>query len=140
MAMLLPMSYKLIKHNTSQSSHPQTQTCLRHGLHPPFFLFHNSSFSFLFLLSYPLLIPRLHSIVMRDTNVNKSHRQAFQAHASSDSPPLSKIPVDISARWDNKMNLHIILWTDIKHIFKNAAYILNDGVAVPFMTDDDFNE
>ncbi|KAF8939684.1 hypothetical protein BGZ58_008979 [Dissophora ornata] len=77
---------------------------------------------------------------MRDTNANKLHRQAFQAHSSPDSPTLYKKPVEISARWDNTMQQHIILWTEVKYIFKDAEYILSDGAVVPFMTDKDFNE
>ncbi|KAF9354905.1 hypothetical protein BGX26_007218 [Mortierella sp. AD094] len=54
-----------------------------------------------------------------------------QPHSQSDI-------VSIKPRFDSKTGEYIILWNDILMTFKNASHIRIDGVAVPFLTDDNF--
>ncbi|KAF9356327.1 hypothetical protein BGX34_009989 [Mortierella sp. NVP85] len=60
-----------------------------------------------------------------------SFEQAFRTKSSTG---LTTIPT----RLDNKTGKHIILWKDIQQYFTNAQGVLNDGKAVLFLTDDDF--
>ncbi|KAF9364644.1 hypothetical protein BGX34_000880 [Mortierella sp. NVP85] len=57
--------------------------------------------------------------------------QAFRVESSS------KI-ITIPARLDPKSGKHIVLWRDVQQIFVNARAVLNNGEAVVFLTDDDF--
>ncbi|KAK3820114.1 MAG: hypothetical protein J3Q66DRAFT_166969 [Benniella sp.] len=57
--------------------------------------------------------------------------QAFRVESSS------KI-ITIPARLDPKCGKHIVLWRDVQQIFVNARAILNNGEAVVFLTDDNF--
>ncbi|KAF9345207.1 hypothetical protein BGX26_003398 [Mortierella sp. AD094] len=44
----------------------------------------------------------------------------------------------IPARLDSKTGQHIILWMDIQQIFKNVDCVMNNGVLVLLLTDDNF--
>ncbi|KAF9356328.1 hypothetical protein BGX34_009990 [Mortierella sp. NVP85] len=46
--------------------------------------------------------------------------------------------ITIPTRVDNKTGNRIILWKDVQQYFKNAQGVLNDGKAVLFLTDDNF--
>jgi hypothetical protein len=44
----------------------------------------------------------------------------------------------IPTRPDNKSGQRVVLWKDVLQYFKHAEGVLNEGKAVLFLTDDDF--
>ncbi|KAF9354909.1 hypothetical protein BGX26_007222 [Mortierella sp. AD094] len=46
--------------------------------------------------------------------------------------------VKIEPRFDNKTQEYIVLWSDISTAFKNPLLVRNEGVLVPFLTDENF--
>jgi hypothetical protein len=57
--------------------------------------------------------------------------QAFRTRLSNET-------TSIPTRLDSKTGQHIILWKDILQYFKHAEGVLNEGKAVLFLTDDNF--
>ncbi|KAF8939683.1 hypothetical protein BGZ58_008978 [Dissophora ornata] len=76
---------------------------------------------------------------MTSNTSDKDNRQAFQAYSSPNSLPISG-PIDINIRTDDRTGQRVVLWKDLQLIFENAKYILNDGAAVSFLTDDNFED
>jgi hypothetical protein len=59
--------------------------------------------------------------------------QEFRVESSS------KI-ISIPTRYDPRTRHHAVLWKDIQQCFENARNIMNNRVAVLFLTDDNFVE
>ncbi|KAF9206666.1 hypothetical protein BGZ49_002027 [Haplosporangium sp. Z 27] len=49
------------------------------------------------------------------------------------------VALDIVTRLDNK-GQHIVLWSEVQRVFKNADYLLYGTTVVPFLFDDNFKE
>lgn len=60
--------------------------------------------------------------------------QFSQAFRHESSTKTTSIPT----RLDSKSGQRIILWKDIQQIFEGAKAVLDNGEAVLFLTDDDF--
>ncbi|KAK3820027.1 MAG: hypothetical protein J3Q66DRAFT_439099 [Benniella sp.] len=63
-----------------------------------------------------------------------AHEHLAQSFRVESSTNITSIP----ARLDNKSGQHIILWRDIQHVFADAKTVFNNGKAVLFLTDDNF--
>ncbi|KAF9359961.1 hypothetical protein BGX34_008033 [Mortierella sp. NVP85] len=59
--------------------------------------------------------------------------QAFQSRSSSN-------VIAIPTRHDPKSGQHVVRWKDIQQCFKDAQYVLHEGQAVMFLTDDDLED
>jgi len=59
--------------------------------------------------------------------------QAFRSQSSSKA-------VAIPTRHDPKSGQHVVRWKDIQQCFKDAQYIMHNGLAIMFLTDDDLEE
>ncbi|KAI8606337.1 hypothetical protein EDD21DRAFT_12465 [Dissophora ornata] len=63
------------------------------------------------------------------------YRHGSLSRIVPDAPTVSIVP-----RLDRSSGQHIILWSDILRVFKDAQYILQESEAVPFLVDDNFEE
>jgi hypothetical protein len=59
--------------------------------------------------------------------------QAFQPRSSSN-------VIAIPTRHDPKSGQYVVRWKDIQQCFKDAQYVLHEGQAVMFLTDEDLEE
>ncbi|KAG0370514.1 hypothetical protein BGZ54_006029 [Gamsiella multidivaricata] len=48
--------------------------------------------------------------------------------------------VKIGTHLDHRTGQYVILWTDVRRVFRNAQYVIRDGTIIPLMTDADFKE
>jgi hypothetical protein len=48
--------------------------------------------------------------------------------------------IKVAPRKDPKSGEHIVLWNDVKNVFKNATSARIGDTIVSFMTDENFNE
>jgi hypothetical protein len=65
--------------------------------------------------------------------MNAVSSQGFRSQSTS------KV-IDIPTRQDPKSSQHIVRWKDIQQCFKDAQYVMNGGLAVMFLTDDELEE
>jgi hypothetical protein len=65
-----------------------------------------------------------------------SGEQPAQAFRDISTNAVIKIP----ALKDRKSGEHIVLWSDVQRVFKNAEFIRNEGSLVLFMKNEDFSE
>ncbi|KAG0221247.1 hypothetical protein B0O80DRAFT_232602 [Mortierella sp. GBAus27b] len=61
--------------------------------------------------------------------------QEFRLASPPGAPPSET--VTIPARWDSKAKLHVVLWDDIRQLFKNIEFVLHEGLVVDFVMDSD---
>ncbi|KAG0001393.1 hypothetical protein BGZ65_003534 [Modicella reniformis] len=67
------------------------------------------------------------------TSSDEHFTQAFLSRSTDEA-------IKIIARRDLKSGDHIVLWSDILSVFKNADYIMRGEFLVPFLTDENFDQ
>ncbi|KAG0012454.1 hypothetical protein BGZ80_011733 [Entomortierella chlamydospora] len=68
----------------------------------------------------------------------QSLRAVYRDSVSGAIVPLPTI-VNFRTRFDCKAGEYIILWNDVKTVFKNPMHVMHEDVAVPFLADEDFD-